>query len=90
MPFDELIRNALILAKKNDYDVYNCLNLMDNASVFEDLHFQIGDGNLNYYLYNWIMKCKKIQPNQLGVVLFWLNDWLIVYLFVYTFFTRII
>ena len=46
---------------------------MDNATVFEDLHFQIGDGNLNYYMYNWIMKCKKIQPQELGVVLFWWN-----------------
>ena len=63
VPFDELIRNALILAKKEGYDVYNCLNLMDNASVFDELHFQIGDGNLNYYLYNWIMQCKKIQPS---------------------------
>lgn len=32
--YEELIKNALILAKKEGYDVYNCLNLMDNASVF--------------------------------------------------------
>jgi glycylpeptide N-tetradecanoyltransferase len=70
VPFDQLIKNALILAKKEGFDVYNCLNLMENATVFEDLHFQIGDGNLNYYMYNWIMKCKKIQPQELGVVLF--------------------
>lgn len=44
---------------------------MDNSLVFEDLHFQMGDGNLNYYLYNWVMKCRKINPPQLGVVLFW-------------------
>lgn len=43
---------------------------MDNGSVFEDLHFQVGDGHLNYYLYNWVMKCKKIEPAKLGVVLF--------------------
>ena len=68
--YKELIRNALILAKKLGYDVYNCLNLMDNSSVFEDLHFQVGDGNLNYYLYNWVMKSRKITPPELGVVLF--------------------
>jgi len=33
---------------------------MDNATVFDDLHFQMGDGKLNYYMYNWIMNCKKI------------------------------
>ena len=68
--YRDLIRNALIIAKKEGFDVYNCLNLMDNAIVFEDLHFQVGDGNLNYYMYNWVMNCKKIDPNQLGVVLF--------------------
>ena len=55
VPYKELIRNALTLAKKEGFDVYNCLNLMENATVFEDLHFQMGDGNLNYYIYNWIM-----------------------------------
>ena len=35
VPFDKLIYNALILAKINDYDVYNCLNVMENATAFE-------------------------------------------------------
>lgn len=70
VPYKELIKNALILAKSFGYDVYNCLNLMENASVFDDLHFQMGDGNLNYYMYNWVMKCRKIKPEELGVVLF--------------------
>ena len=43
---------------------------MDNASVFEQLHFQTGDGILNYYLYNWILHARKIEPKQLGIVLF--------------------
>ena len=43
---------------------------MDNSSVFNELHFQVGDGNLNYYMYNWIMKCKKIKPEELAIVLF--------------------
>ena len=45
---------------------------MENPSMFEDLHFQKGDGHLNYYFYNWIMKSKKIEPSELAVVLFWL------------------
>lgn len=68
--YKELIKSALILAKKNGFDVYNCLNLMDNATVFEDLHFQMGDGNLNYYLYNWVMESRKADPTELGIVLF--------------------
>lgn len=27
----------------------------------------VGDGNLNYYLYNW--RIQKINPNDVGVVL---------------------
>ncbi len=70
VPYEKLILNALILARKYDCDVYNCLNLMENGSVSEELHFQKGSGNLNYYLYNWVMNCKHIEPKQLGVVLF--------------------
>lgn len=44
---------------------------MENASVFDELHFQKGDGHLNYYLYNWVMKRKHIKPEELAVVLFW-------------------
>ena len=43
---------------------------MENPSMFENLFFQKGDGHLNYYFYNWIMKKKHIEPNELAVVLF--------------------
>ena len=42
--------------------MFNALNLMENESFLEKLKFGIGDGNFNYYLYNW--KChvaKNIQ-----------------------------
>lgn len=58
------------MASQQKCDVYNCLNLMDNATIFEDLYFLKGDGHLNYYFFNWIMKCKHITPEELGVVLF--------------------
>lgn len=38
--------------------MFNALNLMENESFLEQLKFGIGDGNLNYYLYNW--KCHDI------------------------------
>lgn len=52
-PLNILIHNALILAKQNNFDVFNALNLMQNSSFLEDQLFSPGDGNLHYYLYNW-------------------------------------
>ena len=62
MSYEELIRNSLITASNLGYDVYNCLDIMNNKSVFENLHFMIGDGHLNYYIYNWALGREKIQP----------------------------
>ena len=39
-------QDALILAKKEDFDVFNALDLMENKSFLENLKFGIGDGNL--------------------------------------------
>jgi len=43
-----------------DFDVFNALDLMDNKEFLEKLKFGPGDGNLQYYLYNW--KCPGILP----------------------------
>jgi glycylpeptide N-tetradecanoyltransferase len=48
-------------------DVFNGLDLMDNGAVFRALKFGPGDGNLQYYLYNWA--CPEIAPSDLGLVL---------------------
>jgi len=67
-PLKQLMQDALILANSLGYDVYNCLDLMDNQSILQDLKFGPGDGNLHYYLYNW--KCAAALPsNQVGLVL---------------------
>jgi hypothetical protein len=42
---------------------------MENKSFLEKLKFGIGDGNLQYYLYNW--KCPDMTPEQIGLVLQW-------------------
>ena len=44
---------ALILAIKSDFDVYNALDIFQNGTVLKDLKFGIGDGRLQYYIYNW-------------------------------------
>lgn len=63
----EIMKNALILAKKYKFDVFNALDIMENKDVFETLHFGKGSGNLFYYLYNWSLP--KLESNRLGAVL---------------------
>jgi len=67
VPMHELMHDALILAKQKDFDVFNALNVMDNNDFLKELKFGIGDGFLQYYLYNW--KCPKINPEGMGLVL---------------------
>ncbi|KAI8988140.1 acyl-CoA N-acyltransferase [Mycotypha africana] len=64
---NDLINDALILAKKADFDVVNTLDLMDNAKFVEEQKFGNGDGYLNYYLYNW--KCPDVTRNKVGLVM---------------------
>ena len=40
---------------------------MDNEKFLDPLKFGKGDGNLQYYLYNW--KCKAMLPAKVGLVL---------------------
>ncbi|KAL5383860.1 glycylpeptide N-tetradecanoyltransferase [Paraphaeosphaeria sporulosa] len=50
---NELVKDALILAKQADFDVFNALTLLDNPLFLEEQKFGAGDGNLHYYLYNY-------------------------------------
>lgn len=64
---EELIRNALIIAKQRDFDVFNALDILDNDGILKELKFGVGDGNLHYYFYNW--RVPEFKPSQIGVVL---------------------
>lgn len=66
-PLNQLMNDMLISAKNLDLDVFNALDLMENGSFLENLKFGIGDGNLQYYVYNW--KCPTIPSNKIGLVL---------------------
>ncbi|KAI5640545.1 glycylpeptide N-tetradecanoyltransferase [Phthorimaea operculella] len=66
-PWTELMLDCLISAKNSGFDVFNALDLMDNKEFLEPLKFGIGDGNLQYYLYNW--RCPSMPPNKIGLVL---------------------
>ena len=64
---EELIKNALIIAKQKDLDVFNALDILDNDTLLKELKFGVGDGNLHYYLYNW--RVPEVKPAQIGIVL---------------------
>ena len=67
-----LMNDLLIAAKSQGYDVFNALDLMHNGmgadgGVLKELKFGIGDGNLQYYLYNW--RTPQMEPSDVGLVL---------------------
>jgi glycylpeptide N-tetradecanoyltransferase len=55
----ELMADALTFAYKEGFDVFNALDVMENATFLEKLKFGPGDGQLQYYLYNW----RSAQPH---------------------------
>lgn len=66
-PLITLMNDLLTVAKNLEMDVFNALDLMDNQQFLEELKFGIGDGNLQYYVYNW--KCPQMPANKVGLVL---------------------
>ncbi|KAJ3766611.1 N-myristoyl transferase [Lentinula raphanica] len=48
-----LIGDALIVANNAKFDVFNALTMMDNDLFLKELRFAVGNGFLNFYLYNW-------------------------------------
>ena len=66
-PLTQCIDFIEYLVQQGDFDVFNALDLMENTSFLEKLKFGIGDGNLQYYLYNW--KCPAMVPKKIGLVL---------------------
>ena len=61
------MRDLLVLAKQNNFDVFNALDVMENESFLKELKFGIGDGRLQYYFYNY--RVKGINPSDVGMVL---------------------
>lgn len=63
----ELLQDAFVLAAATQHDVFNALDIFENADLMKELKFGIGDGKLRYYLFNW--RAKEIQPNEVGLVM---------------------
>ena len=51
-PLQQLMNDALIVAKQKNFDVFNALDVMENEGFLKELKFGPGDGQLHYYLYN--------------------------------------
>ena len=65
----QLMNDALVMARDNDFDVFNALNLLENTKdLLQDLKFGEGDGNLHYYLFNWHVS-SKLDPQEVGLIL---------------------
>lgn len=70
---NDLIHDALILARINKFDVFNALTLMENNLFLEKQLFGPGDGQLHYYLFNYLANPiaggvdKKNQPDMDGL-----------------------
>jgi len=62
-----LMNDSLILAKAQGFDVFNCLAIHDNQTFLKELKFGAGDGNLQFYLYNWL--APPMEPGNVGLVL---------------------
>ena len=67
MNVKEIMKCALILAKNAGFDVFNCLNIMNNEEAFQDLLFGKGGGKLKYYFWNFV--CPETEPKDLSLVL---------------------
>lgn len=59
----DLMNDALILAKNLGFDVFNMLDIMDNKKYLSPLKFNPGDGRLNYY------SNTASQPTSIGIIL---------------------
>ncbi|PVV05429.1 hypothetical protein BB560_000061 [Smittium megazygosporum] len=62
-----LMKNCLLIAKNENFDVFNCVLIQDNATFLEDLKFGQGDGSLNYYFYNW--NVRPFKNNEIGLTM---------------------
>lgn len=63
-----LVSDALIFARDLGFDVFNALDAMENYTFLRDLKFGIGDGDLNYYLFNWRTR-SDFSPHEVGLIL---------------------
>ncbi len=63
----ELMNEALIVAKSLEFDVFNCLDIMNNKDFIDHCKFGPGNGYLQYYAFNWA--AAAIPSEKIGLIL---------------------
>lgn len=63
----DLMGDALIFAKQEGFDVFNALDLARNNEFLAPCKFHVGDGDLNFYIYNWV--CPPIDRRRNALLL---------------------
>ncbi|ESQ39354.1 hypothetical protein EUTSA_v10001717mg [Eutrema salsugineum] len=67
--FVQLMKDALIVSKQKNCDVFFAADVMHNESFFKELKFREGDAEgSHYYLYNYRLR-SALKPSELGLVL---------------------
>lgn len=67
-PLKDLVNDLLVSAHNLGFDVFNCLDIMENTTFLEDLKFGRGDGNLHYYMYNY-RTGNGLNPDHIGITM---------------------
>ena len=62
-----LIKDLLIIAKREEFDVFNMTEVLNHGCIQDDLMFKPGDGRLAHYFYNW--RIQSIKSSDIGIVL---------------------
>ena len=64
------MKYALWYAKENGFDVFNCLNVMNNHEFLQNLKFVRGSGHLHYYMFNYTLADPgHCNPNDIATIL---------------------
>lgn len=62
-----LFNDILIIAKNNNIDVFNCLDILDNNLFIKEAKFRNGTGELKYYLHN--VNSTTINADNVGLAI---------------------
>ena len=67
LQLQRIVHAALVIARDCGFDVFNCVEIMENNLFLKNLKFGEGDGDLHYYLFNW--RTRSIEPHKNAVVM---------------------
>ncbi|KAJ4904364.1 Glycylpeptide N-tetradecanoyltransferase [Raphanus sativus] len=68
IPLVQLLKNALVMAKRNEVDSFLATDTMGNGRFFDKLKFECTPIINHFYLYNYRLK-SGVKPEKLGVLL---------------------